>query len=176
MAVKVMPGIKIIKKKRHSPVRKNSIFIFGREIKLQLLVQVEFCLLEFYSKECWSAKRHSDFFQVHAKTKSFLLLIAELKYVTLTFKVDSVLLPCRKKWQTCFSPALRAKTWDMLQWLPKVIWQCQLPRRRIWADLSCQWSPHISFHSPFPFIIRCPKSVIYNVLFPFSSDIFATNK
>lgn len=42
MAVKVLPGIKIKKKKRHSTVRKNSIFIFGREIKLQLLVQVEF--------------------------------------------------------------------------------------------------------------------------------------
>lgn len=108
--------------------------------------------------------------------KSFLFLILDLKYVALTFKVDPLLLQCWKKWHGASSPALWAERWHLLQWLLKVVWQCQLPRRCIWADLSCLWCPHISFPSPLPFVIRCPKSVIYNMLFQFCSDIFATNK
>lgn len=108
------------------------------------------------SGACWNNQRAFILF--------FLKL--ELRYVSLRFKVDSLLLWCRKKWHTSFSPALWAETpGTLLQWLQKVMWQCQRPRRCNWADLSCLWCPHISFLSPLPFIIRCPKSVIYNTLF-----------
>jgi len=76
---------------------------------------------------------HNAHFQVHAETEGFLFLILDLKYMTLTCKVDSLLWRCRKKRHTSFSPALWAEPWDILQWLLKVAPWCQLPRRCIWA-------------------------------------------
>lgn len=173
MAVNMLPGIK---GEKHSTGRKIALSYLEEELNLQIYVQVEFWLLKFLQRNAEVQRDILIFFQVCAETKSFLLLIENLNYVCLTFKGDVVLLTCTKKWHTCFSLTLWAQTWAMLQWVPKVGWQCQLPQRCIWADLSCQWWPHISFCSPSPFIIRCPKSVIYSTLSPLCSDIFAANK